>query len=157
LANIAPFTPTVLCFGVVTRPRREEQVGDRLAGQCLFQRRHIEHVGTDLLDARNLALRLSSRSQTSERCSRLAFPKMWDTLILDLESRGRVSLGGRPSKYTDEFKRDAVELVRSSGRSINDVARELGLCHETLRNWVRGGPGRARGSARPGDGLSHCG
>jgi transposase len=44
---------------------------------------------------------------------------------------------GRPSKYTDEFKRDAVDLVRSSGRPINHVARELGLCHETLRNWVR--------------------
>jgi transposase len=44
---------------------------------------------------------------------------------------------GRPSKYTDEFKRDAMELVRSSGRSINDMARELEVCHETLRNWVR--------------------
>jgi transposase len=44
---------------------------------------------------------------------------------------------GRPSKYTEEFKRDAVDLVRSSGRPINHVARELGLCHETLRNWVR--------------------
>ena len=64
-----------------------------------------------------------------------------------------MSLVGRPSKYTDEFKRDAVELVRSSGRSINDVARELGLCHETLRNWVRGVQRRtpAAGSA---DGLS---
>jgi transposase len=48
-----------------------------------------------------------------------------------------VSLLGRPSKYTDEFKRDAVDLVRSSGRPINHVAWELGLCHETLRNWVR--------------------
>ncbi len=44
---------------------------------------------------------------------------------------------GRPSKYTEEFRRDAVELVRSSGRPINEVARELGLSHETLRNWVR--------------------
>lgn len=44
---------------------------------------------------------------------------------------------GRPSKYTEEFRRDAVELVRSSGRPINEVARELGMSHETLRNWVR--------------------
>jgi transposase len=44
---------------------------------------------------------------------------------------------GRPSKYTQEFRRDAVELVRSSGRPINEVARELGMSHETLRNWVR--------------------
>jgi len=48
-----------------------------------------------------------------------------------------VSPLGRPSKYTEEFRRDAVELVRSSGRPINEVARELGMSHETLRNWVR--------------------
>lgn len=44
---------------------------------------------------------------------------------------------GRPSKYSEEFKRDAVALVRSTGRPINQVARELGLSHETLRSWVR--------------------
>ena len=44
---------------------------------------------------------------------------------------------GRPSKYTEEFRRDAVDLVRSSQRPINQVARELGMSHETLRNWVR--------------------
>ena len=60
---------------------------------------------------------------------------------------------GRPSKYTDEFKRDAVQLVQASGRSINDVARELGLCHETLRSWVRGGQ-RCAASNGSADGLS---
>jgi transposase len=44
---------------------------------------------------------------------------------------------GRPSKYSPEFKRDAVALVHSTGRPINQVARELGLSHETLRNWVK--------------------
>jgi transposase len=44
---------------------------------------------------------------------------------------------GRPSKYSPEFKRDAVALVHSSGRPINQVARELGLSHETLRSWVK--------------------
>ncbi|MFG1802165.1 transposase [Micromonospora carbonacea] len=43
---------------------------------------------------------------------------------------------GRPSKYTEEFRRDAVDLVHSSGRPISQVARELGMSHETLRNWV---------------------
>ena len=42
----------------------------------------------------------------------------------------------RPSKYPEEFRRDAVELVRSSGRSLREVGRELGVNHETLRNWV---------------------
>ncbi len=61
---------------------------------------------------------------------------------------------GRPSKYTDEFKRDAVELVRSTGRSINDVARELGVCHETLRNWVRKQYPAQPPSSSDGSGLS---
>jgi transposase len=40
-------------------------------------------------------------------------------------------------KYSAEFRADAVELVRSSGRPIAQVARELGVNHETLRHWVR--------------------
>ena len=39
--------------------------------------------------------------------------------------------------FTKEFKRDAVELVRSSGRPIAEVARELGIYDSTLGNWVR--------------------
>jgi transposase len=42
----------------------------------------------------------------------------------------------RPSKYPEQFRRDAVELVRSSGRTLREVGRELGVNHETLRNWV---------------------
>lgn len=43
---------------------------------------------------------------------------------------------GRPSKYPEEFRREAVELVRSSGRSMADVARSLGIADATLSNWV---------------------
>ena len=39
--------------------------------------------------------------------------------------------------FTKEFKRDAVELVRSSGRPIAAIARELGIYDSTLGNWVR--------------------
>ncbi len=57
---------------------------------------------------------------------------------------------GRPSKYSPEFKRDAVALVRTTGRPINQVARELGLSHETLRNWVK--QDRVdRGHGQPGE------
>ena len=42
----------------------------------------------------------------------------------------------RQSKYPEEFRRQAAALVLDSGRSIRDVARELGVNHETLRNWV---------------------
>ncbi|MFI6063559.1 transposase [Streptomyces sp. NPDC051286] len=40
-------------------------------------------------------------------------------------------------RYTSEFKRDAVALVRSSGRNVTEVARELGVSPEGLRGWVK--------------------
>jgi transposase len=39
--------------------------------------------------------------------------------------------------FTEEFKRDAVELVRTSGRPIAHIAAELGIYDSTLGNWVR--------------------
>lgn len=44
---------------------------------------------------------------------------------------------GRPTKYPDAFRKDAVELVQSSGRSIAEVARSLGVNEGTLWNWVK--------------------
>ncbi|MGP4052225.1 transposase [Streptomyces sp. 2A115] len=40
-------------------------------------------------------------------------------------------------RYSDEYKRDAVELVRSSGRTVTEAARELGISSESLRGWVK--------------------
>lgn len=39
-------------------------------------------------------------------------------------------------KYPEEYKRDAVALVRTSGRPIAQIARELGLNDVTLGKWV---------------------
>lgn len=44
---------------------------------------------------------------------------------------------GRLSMYTPEFRREALELVRSSGRPVTEVARSLGISDGTLSNWVR--------------------
>jgi transposase len=48
-------------------------------------------------------------------------------------------MGNRGNRrgFSEEFKRDAVELVVSSGRSIAEVARELGIYDSSLGNWVR--------------------
>jgi transposase len=43
----------------------------------------------------------------------------------------------RRRQFTPEFKRDAVELVRTSGRPIAEIARELGIYDSTLGNWAR--------------------
>jgi transposase len=40
-------------------------------------------------------------------------------------------------QFTHEFKRDPVELVRTTGRPIAEIARELGIDDSTLGNWVR--------------------
>jgi transposase len=40
------------------------------------------------------------------------------------------------SRYTLEFKREAVRLVES-GQSIAAAARSLGLAEQTLFNWVK--------------------
>jgi transposase len=42
------------------------------------------------------------------------------------------------SRYTEEFKAEAVQLARSSPeRSIRQLAYELGIADQTLRNWIR--------------------
>jgi transposase len=38
--------------------------------------------------------------------------------------------------FTDDYKRQAVDLVASSRRSIGSVAKELGLRDSVLRRWV---------------------
>ncbi|WP_327258331.1 transposase [Streptomyces sp. NBC_01240] len=52
-------------------------------------------------------------------------------------------------RYTSEFKRDAVALVRSSGRNVTEVARELGVSPEGLRGWVKQAKAD-RGEGAPG-------
>src|SRR5688500_6965303 len=38
-------------------------------------------------------------------------------------------------RYPQEFKREAVELLRTSGRPLSQIARELGVSAESLRLW----------------------
>jgi transposase len=52
-------------------------------------------------------------------------------------SMKRKSRGGRPSRFTPEFRRDAVSLVLDEHRQIADVARSVGVNEGTLGNWVR--------------------
>jgi transposase len=40
-------------------------------------------------------------------------------------------------QYPPQFKAEAVQLVRSSGRSISQIAKDLGVSGNSLRNWVK--------------------
>ena len=43
----------------------------------------------------------------------------------------------RPRRsFSDEYKAEVVELCRTSGKSISEVARDLGLTVSAVRRWV---------------------
>ena len=39
--------------------------------------------------------------------------------------------------YDPEFRRQAVELVRRGDRTIPELARDLGVSQQSLRNWSK--------------------
>ena len=39
--------------------------------------------------------------------------------------------------YPESFRREAVRLLRTSGRSVPQLAKELGCSPQSLRNWAR--------------------
>jgi transposase len=38
--------------------------------------------------------------------------------------------------YSKEFKREAVQLLRTSDRTVPQLAKELGVSQGSLRNWA---------------------
>jgi transposase len=52
--------------------------------------------------------------------------------------------------YPAAFRVEAVELARSSGKPIPELAKDLGVSGQTLRNWVHQADVDA-GQGRPGE------
>jgi transposase len=48
-----------------------------------------------------------------------------------------VSMPRTRPPYPVEFRREAVQLLRSSGRKVSEIARDLGVSEQTLRNWAK--------------------
>ena len=44
---------------------------------------------------------------------------------------------GPTPHYPPEFKKEAVQLYRSSEKSIPKLAEDLGIASESLRRWIR--------------------
>ena len=58
-------------------------------------------------------------------------------------------MGYKGNRYDEEFRADAMRLVREGGRSISSVAKDLGINPRTLSNWLgtenkRQNPDKAR-------------
>ena len=58
------------------------------------------------------------------------------------------------NRYTDEFKEAAVAMVVRDGKSINEVALELGISSWTLRCWRKKQLGEAGSAECDGRQLS---
>src|ERR1700680_2851452 len=64
-------------------------------------------------------------------------------------------MGQERRRFTDEFKREAVALLASSGRPLTQIAGELGIAPSMLRNWRGRSGGRDAGPAlRPNTSTS---
>lgn len=40
------------------------------------------------------------------------------------------------NRYSEEFKADAIKMVKERNRSVKRAAQDLGINHQTLRNWL---------------------
>jgi transposase len=54
---------------------------------------------------------------------------------MDQQAAG--SQGSKPRSYTEDYKRQVVDLVVSTGRTATSVAAEVGIHHTLLSRWVR--------------------
>jgi transposase len=57
-------------------------------------------------------------------------------------------MGTARRQFTEEFKREAVGLLASSGRPLSQIAQELGIAASRLRAWRNKDDGRHAGSSR---------
>ena len=58
--------------------------------------------------------------------------------------------GRRPRRsFSDEYKTEVVELCRTSGKSIAQVARDLGIGETAVRRWVALRPPSIAGCKSP--------
>ncbi|MFE5302329.1 transposase [Streptomyces sp. NPDC056632] len=74
-----------------------------------------------------------------------------DTWRLGPEVPEEVAPGGKQvHEAVKEFKRDAIALVDSTGKTVTAVARDLGISSESLRGWYRQAR-TDRGEGRPGE------
>jgi len=56
---------------------------------------------------------------------------------MDEQTTGAGSQVAKPRTYTDEYRRQVVDMVTSTGRTAMSVAAELGIHHTLISRWMR--------------------
>lgn len=46
-------------------------------------------------------------------------------------------MGATRQRFTPAYRAEAVGLVEASGRPVAQIARDLGICPQTLGNWMK--------------------
>ena len=54
-----------------------------------------------------------------------------------MSEKGVPKVPGATPRYTPEFKAEAVRLVNSTDKPASQIARELGVSDNALRNWLK--------------------
>jgi transposase len=49
-------------------------------------------------------------------------------------------MGKKYQQHSEEFKREAIYLVETSGKRVATIADELGISERTLYHWLAGTP-----------------
>lgn len=57
--------------------------------------------------------------------------------VVDEAGKEKQAAGAKQRSYTEEYKREAAALVRSTGRTATAVAAEIGVHPTLLCRWVR--------------------
>ena len=60
-------------------------------------------------------------------------------------------MGSTRRRFTDEYKQEAVSFVIDGGRSVAEVARNIGVHEMTLGKWVKKARDEGREAERPLD------
>jgi transposase len=56
---------------------------------------------------------------------------------MEKQAAGAGSQGAKPRSYTDEYRRQVVDMVVGTGRTATSVGAELGIHHTLISRWIR--------------------
>lgn len=62
-------------------------------------------------------------------------------------------MGAQRQHFSAEFKQEAIRRAASGDATVLEVARELGIRADRLREWIAQGQGRRRAGAREAAGA----